>query len=143
MTERASALVELFAHADLARRMGMTLRFDDELRAVVELPYGPHLDHALGQVHGGVFATLVDTAAWFTAAARYDTWLATIEFETRLLAPVEAEDLVAIGTLIRAGNRIATASAEVRTESGIVAVGTGSCTVTGLPARAVRRGPPR
>jgi acyl-CoA thioesterase len=114
----------------------MSLRFDDDLRAVVDLPHAPHLNHALGQVHGGVFATLVDTAAWFTAAVHYETWLATVEFETRLLTPVDGEDLIATGSLIRAGSRIATASAEVRTASGVVAaVGTGSFALTGLPTR--------
>jgi uncharacterized protein (TIGR00369 family) len=98
------------------------------------LPYAVHLDHSLGGIHGGVFGTLIDTAAWFTAAVHYPTWLGTIEFHTRLLEPVRAEDLVATGTLIRAGKRLATARADVRTASGILAAtGTGSFTVTRLP----------
>ena len=112
----------------------MRLRFDDDLRAVVDLPYGPHLDHALGGIHGGVFATLVDTSAWFAAAVHYENWIATIEFHTRILEPVEQEDLTAVGTAVRIGNRIATARAEIHSHSGVlVAVGTASLTATGVP----------
>jgi uncharacterized protein (TIGR00369 family) len=135
MEDHRRRLTAMYEHAALGRHFGMRLHFEDD-HAVVELPYRPHLDHALGGIHGGVFATLIDTAAWFTAAVHYPTWIATIEFHTRLLEPVEGEDLIAAGTLIRAGKRLATASAEVRAASGLLAAtGTASFTITGLPIR--------
>jgi uncharacterized protein (TIGR00369 family) len=109
----------------------MSLRFDDDLRAIVGLPHADFLHHGLGQVHGGIFATLIDTAAWFTAAVHYDTWISTIDFTVRLLEPVEAEDLTAIGSVIRLGKRIATADSEIRTAAGrLVAVGGGTFATT-------------
>jgi hypothetical protein len=73
--ERANRLTELFPRAPLGAHLGMTLHYDAEHRTVVEVGPGEHLNHALGEVHGGVIATLIDTAAWSTAAAQYDTWL--------------------------------------------------------------------
>jgi len=122
--DRAAKMTALFGRAPLPGHLGMSLRFDDDLRAVIDLPHAAFLDHGLGQVHGGIFATLIDTAAWFTAAVHYDTWISTIDFGVRLLEPVEAEDLTAVGSVVRLGKRIATADAEIRTAAGrLVAVG--------------------
>jgi len=124
----------MYRNARLGTHLGMRLRFDEELRAVVDLPYRPHLDHALGGVHGGIFATLVDTSAWFAAAVHYENWISTIEFHTRILEPVREEDLAAVGSIVRIGRRIATARSEIRSASGtLVAVGTGSFTATAVP----------
>jgi uncharacterized protein (TIGR00369 family) len=131
---RAEHLVDLFSGAPLGIHLGMTLRFDDDLRAVVDLTHAPHLDHALGQVHGGVLATIIDTAAWFTAAVHYDTWITTVGLDIRYLEPTGGEDLVATGSLVRAGRSLAAADAEVRTPAGLlVAVGGGTFSVTGVP----------
>lgn len=127
-------MTDLFGRAPLPHHLGMLLRFEDDLRAVVTLPHAPFLDHGLGQVHGGMFATLIDTAAWFTAAVHYDTWIATVDFTVRLLEPVEREDLVSTGSVVRIGKRLATADAEVRTSAGrLVAAGGGTFSVTGVP----------
>jgi uncharacterized protein (TIGR00369 family) len=111
----------------------MTLSYDEEGRAVIDLPRNPDLDHAAGDVHGGVIATLLDSAAWFTAAPRYEGWISTVEFDTRLLEPAGGGDLRAVGDLLRAGRRLSTARAECRDGEGrLVAVGTGTFTVTGV-----------
>lgn len=130
---RAARLTDLFGRAPLGAHLGMRLRFDDQHRAVVELEPAEHLHHALGEIHGGVFATLVDTAAWFTAAVHYDSWLATVEFQTRLLEPASGETLIARGEAVRTGRSLAIADAEVRTAAGrLVATGSGTFSVTGL-----------
>ena len=106
--ERIAELLHLFNKvAPIARTFGMVLSYDEEDRAIVDLPYNPALDHALGGVHGGVYATLLDTAGWFTAAAAHDIscWLATTEMSVHLLAPVQRTSLRAVGQLIRQGRR--------------------------------------
>ena len=107
-TERVAELLHMFNEvAPIARSYGMTLSFTDEGQAVVDLPYNANLDHALGGVHGGVFATLLDTAGWFTAAAAHDIscWLATSELSIHFLAPVERTSLRAVGHVIKQGRR--------------------------------------
>jgi uncharacterized protein (TIGR00369 family) len=106
--ERIAELLHLFNKvAPIARTFGMVLSYDGEGRATVDLPYNPDLDHALGGVHGGVYATLLDTAGWFTAAAAHDMscWVATTEMSVHFLAPVQRTSLRAVGQLIRRGGR--------------------------------------
>lgn len=115
-------------------RLGATTRFDEQLRPVVTLPHSPELEHALGDIHGGVLATLVDAAAWCAAAVHYESWITTVELHVRLLEPARGEDLVAVGEVVRIGNRIAVADAEVRTASGrLVAAGGATFSATSLP----------
>lgn len=106
--ERIAELLQMFNEiAPIARYLGMRLSYDDQGQAIVDLPYNPDLDHALGGVHGGVYATLLDTAGWFTAAAAHDItcWLATAEMSIHFLAPVEQSALHAVGRLIKQGKR--------------------------------------
>ena len=125
-------LEALFRSAPIATAMGMSFSYDDEHRAVFDLPRNPDFDHAMGDVHGGAIATLIDNAAWFTAAAHYETWLVTVELTIRLLEPPAQPHLTAIGRLEKAGKRIAVASAEVSSTDGrLVAIGTGTFTPTG------------
>ena len=109
MTDRRiKELLHMFNQvAPIARTFGMRLSFDGEERAIVDLPYNPGLDHALGGVHGGVYATMLDTAGWFTAAAAHDVdcWLATSEMSMHLLLPAERTSLRAVGRLIKRGKR--------------------------------------
>ena len=125
--EHLRRLEALFRAAPIADAMGMTFAYDDEARAVFDLPRNPGLDHAMGDVHGGAIATLIDSAAWFTAAAHYETWIVTVELTIRLLEPPRQPHLVATGRLIKVGKRIAVAEAEVRDDDGrLIAVGTGT-----------------
>jgi uncharacterized protein (TIGR00369 family) len=93
--------------APIARTFGMVLSFDEQGRATVTLPYNPSLDHGLGGIHGGVYATLLDTAGWFTAAAAHDCrcWLATAELSIHFLKPASQVELRATGRLIQVGKR--------------------------------------
>ena len=132
-SERCAELVALFSRAPIKQTFGMVLSYDDEDRAVFVLPHNPGLEHALHDTHGGVIATLLDNAGWFTAAAQYDTWIATVELQVRLLEPVQREDLRAAGRLVRRGQHLAVCEMEVRTASGrLVAMGSGTFAVTSL-----------
>lgn len=105
---RIQQLLHLFNQvAPIARTFGMKLSYTEEGQAIVDLPYNPGLDHALDGVHGGVYATMLDTAGWFTAAAAHDEscWLATSEMSMHLLLPVERASLQAVGRLIKRGSR--------------------------------------
>jgi uncharacterized protein (TIGR00369 family) len=91
----------------IARCFGMRLSFDDEGRAVVDLPHNPDLDHVLGGIHGGVYATMLDVAGWFTVAAARDErcWIATSELSIHFLRPATHTSLRATGRLIKSGKR--------------------------------------
>ncbi len=106
--ERIAELLQMFNKvAPIARYFGMRLSYYDEGQAIVDLPYNPNLDHALGGVHGGVYATMLDTAGWFTAAAAHDRscWMATAEMSVHFLAPAQRCTLRAVGRLLKQGKR--------------------------------------
>ena len=106
--QRIAELLHTFNQvAPIAHYFGMRLAYNDEGQAIVDLPYNANLDHALDGIHGGVYATMLDTAGWFTAAAAHDEpcWLATAEISVHFLAPAASTSLQAIGRLIKRGRR--------------------------------------
>jgi uncharacterized protein (TIGR00369 family) len=120
-TGRIQELLHMFNEvAPIARYFGMGLSYTDEGQAVIDLPYNPKLDHALGGVHGGVYATMLDTAGWFTAAAAHDVscWMATAEMSVHFLAPVERSSLRAVGRLLKRGKRQDVAEMHLYDEEG-------------------------
>ena len=107
-TERIEELLRMFnENAPIARYFGMKLSFTDEASAVVDLPYNPNLDHAFDGIHGGVYATMLDSAGWFTAAAAHNAscWIATSELSIHFLEPAQRTSLRAVGRLIKQGKR--------------------------------------
>jgi uncharacterized protein (TIGR00369 family) len=128
--QRIAELETMFNQtARIARTLGLTLTFDDQRRAVITMPYHPGYDHALGGVHGGIYMTLLDSAAWFTAAAAHNEsiWVATSELTVHLLKPVQESALRAVGSLIQAGSRLDIAEARVYDDADLLvahAVGT-------------------
>ena len=134
LKKRQQKLIELFDKAPMKKTFSMELSYNKDGNAVFEMPYNPGFDHALNQVHGGVIATLIDNAGWFTAASKYSTWVGTADMQVRLLEPVEKKKLIATGSMIKEGNKIAMTEMKVKTEDGqIVAVGSGTFVVTSVP----------
>lgn len=132
--KRQAELQALFSTAPIARTFGMTASYPEPGRGRFDLPYNPDLDHGKHQIHGGVIATLLDNAGWFSAAVHYDTWISTVEFQVRLLMPAEAVHLYSIGRVVRAGKRLAVAEMEVRDPDGaLVATGSGTFAVSKIP----------
>jgi uncharacterized protein (TIGR00369 family) len=133
--DRITELLHMFNHnARIAQTFGMRLSFNAGRQAIIDLPYNPNLDHGLGGVHGGVYMTLLDTAAWFTSAAAHDDsiWVATSELSVHLLQPVYESPLRAVGRLIKSGKRQDIAEAHLYDGSGQV-VGHGIGTFVVLP----------
>ena len=134
LNDQTERLHALFNRAPVKRTYGMELSFNGNGQAMFDMPYKPDFDHAFGGIHGGVFATLMDYAGWFTVATKYKYWVATVDLQIQLLEPAEKAHLRSIGELVRAGQRLAMARMEVRTDkSALVAVGTATFAVTSLP----------
>lgn len=136
LARRTAALVAFFSHAPMKATFGMELSFDGLGNATFAMPNNPSLHHSFRDTHGGVIATLLDNAGWFTAATRYDNWVNTSELTVRLHEPARREDLVAVGQVVRAGSRMCVAEMGVRTASGrLVATGSGCFVVSSKPLR--------
>lgn len=129
-TDRKRELLELFSLGRIEKYFGTTLSFDDKGHAHVDLPYNPNLDQPCG-IHGGVVATLLDTAGFFAAAAvSRSVLLTTSELSIHFLSPALACDLNAEGWVIKAGKRISIAEMRVsEPNGGVIAIGIGTFVV--------------
>ena len=112
-------LCRMFRSAPLMKLLEIEISFDAEARAHFKLAFHPRLCHTLGDVHGGIYATLLDNAGWFTVAGRFPGfWVATSELHTYLLEPAQGEDMEAVGRIVRLGKKIAVAESELFSASG-------------------------
>ncbi len=79
-------------------------------------------------VHGGLYATLIDTAAYWSAyASLNDKWggLISVDLKMNFLSNIESGKVIAKGRLIKMGKTLGYAEATVETENGkILAHGT-------------------
>lgn len=129
-TKRQQELLELFSTGRIRKYFGTTLSFDELGHAHVNLPYNPNLDQPCG-IHGGIIATLLDTAGWFAAAAQSKTILVTTsELSIHFLNPAQECALHAEGWVIKAGKRTLIGEMRVSKSDGeVVAIGTGTFVV--------------
>ncbi|EKD37887.1 MAG: thioesterase superfamily protein [uncultured bacterium] len=92
-----------------------------------------------GIVHGGVLATLIDTATFWAVFLRLpeDAGLVNIDLKLNYLQPVQRGRLRACGRAIRSGNSISYAEARVQDEEGrLLAHGTSTLMV--LPGKGLK-----
>ncbi len=129
--DRRSQLVVLYERSRIKHALGVSLRYDDDGGAVIAMPYQEAFDNSIGNTHGGIIATLLDKAGWFTAAQYYDTWVATADLHVQLVTHASRQSIHAKGTLVRAGRKLAVATMEAHTSDGtLVAIGSGTYAVT-------------
>ena len=114
-----------------ARLMGMhldSLKLDE---AVISLEVRDDLRQPSGVLHGGVTASLIDTAMAFAVRTRLEPTAATatIDLTVHYLRPLVEGRAICTGRVVRAGKRVFTVSADVHNEEGKI-VATGLSTYT-------------
>jgi uncharacterized protein (TIGR00369 family) len=94
---------------------------------------GKHLQ-PLGTVHGGILATLIDTATYWAAflALPADAGLVNIDLKLNYLRPVSEGMLITDGRCLRSGRTISYAEAHVKDGDGRL-VAHGTSTLMALP----------
>ncbi|MCG8566464.1 MAG: PaaI family thioesterase [Desulfobacterales bacterium] len=87
-------------------------------------------------VHGGVLATLIDTATFWAAFLRLpqDTGLVNVDLKLNYLSPVVSGQLTAQGICIKPGRTISYAQAQVVDEKGKI-ITHGTSTLMALPGK--------
>ncbi len=121
-------LERIYRQAPISKTLNSDISFDDEGRAHFVLRFNAGVCHGFGDIHGGIIATMIDNALWFTVAAQYPwVWVTTAEFHTYLVKTPNRQNLYSEGWIMHKGKRIAVAKAEVKREDGaLVAYGTGT-----------------
>lgn len=118
--------------------MGLDVTEIEYDRAVVALDIEDHHLQLRGTVAGGVMASLVDTAAFWSTFVRTsaDDGVANVDLRVNFLeaVPKDARRLIAEGRCLRPGRRLSYAEAYVRDERGRL-VAHGTSTVVTLPGK--------
>jgi uncharacterized protein (TIGR00369 family) len=113
-------------------------------RAVITLQIGRCHLQPYGIVHGGVLATLIDTATFWSVFMRVpeDAGLVNIDLKLNYLRPVDSGLLTAEGRAIRSGNSISYAESSVMDEKGEL-IAHGTSTLMTLPGKGLNLTAPK
>jgi len=109
-----------FARQAFMRALGAELLQIVPGEVHIALPHKPDLTQQHGYFHGGVVATIADTAAGYAALTLFPkgTGVLTTEFKINLLRPAEGERLVARGRVIKPGRTLSICQSDVYAENG-------------------------
>jgi uncharacterized protein (TIGR00369 family) len=131
--ERRQIAADKLNNLPFAKLMGMRLVDMRPNEAVVEITMRDDLRQPSGVLHGGVTATLIDTAMAF-AVRTYLTDTeptATIDLTVHYLRPHVEGKAICTARVVKPGKRIFTVSAEIHNEAGML-IATGLSTYTRL-----------
>ncbi|QUQ67210.1 PaaI family thioesterase [Kutzneria sp. CA-103260] len=122
----------------IASTIGFRLAEVERGRVVLVGEIGEHLYNPIGMVHGGVAATLLDSAAGSAVHTTVPAGVGytTLDLTVHYLRPITADTgaVRAIGTVLNRGRRTALANAELRDSADrLLAHATSSCMVFDQP----------
>ncbi|NIO03087.1 MAG: hotdog fold thioesterase [Proteobacteria bacterium] len=95
-----------------------------------------------GAVHGGVFASIIDAAAFWAVFPEVDENVAmtTVDLKVNYLAPAQNGTLIAKGRRIKVGKTLALGEAEISSQEGkVLAHGTSIMMILKNPEMAIGR----
>jgi len=134
--EYIQALLELVNNSPFPMHLPFRLVSIGQDEARVELDVEQKHLQPLGTVHGGIVATLIDTATYWAAflVLPEDTGLVNVDLKLNYLRPVSEGSLIAEGRCLRAGRTISYAEAYVESGDGRL-IAHGSSTLMALPGK--------
>ncbi|MBV9957143.1 MAG: PaaI family thioesterase [Acidobacteria bacterium] len=129
MTEGALTAVErerildAFAAVPFARVLGIELESVERGEAVVRLEIRDELRQNHGIIHGGVTASLIDTAAAFVIMTQLEEGqtTTTVDLTIHYLRPLVRGSATARARIVRGGRRIIIAAVDVYDDAKILA----------------------
>jgi uncharacterized protein (TIGR00369 family) len=121
-------------HAPVAELLGFTLIELGDGQASFELDPGERHYNPLGTVHGGIAATLLDSAMGVAVHTTLDEGqrYTTLELKVNFVRAITEDTgpVVATGSVIHRGGRVATAEARLTDADGrLLAHGTSTCLI--------------
>ena len=112
--------------------------------SVLEIDLAKKHLQPFGNVHGGVFASIIDAATFWSVYLGVEDeslGLTTVDLKLNYLAPAASGKLMARGRQIKLGKTLGYADAEITDEGGKL-LAHGSSTVIILPGLAIKADPP-
>lgn len=138
------ALRDSVRDAPYPNLIGMTVAALDFDSCRIALSPGERHMQPFGIVHGGVLATLIDTATFWAAFLRLpeDAGLVNVDLKLNYLKAVTVGYLRAEGRCLRAGRQISYAEASVFDQDDEL-VAHGTSTLMALPGKGLKLGVPK
>ena len=114
------AAFEVVKTTPYLQHLGIELVEIEVGKAVMKLPMRDELRQPYGLLHGGATASLIDTATAFAVVSvtTHEEKCTTVDLTVHYLRPVTDETTICTATIVRAGRRLITVSAEVHNEHG-------------------------
>ncbi|MEM9387749.1 MAG: PaaI family thioesterase [Pseudomonadota bacterium] len=140
-----TAVKESVRHAAYPALMSMTIADIDQEGCVIALAGQEKHLQPFGIIHGGVIATLIDTATFwavFLSLPSAQDGLVNVDLKLNYLSSVTGGELRATGRKVRMGRTIGYSEAHVHDDKGrLIAHGTSTLMV--LPGKGLDLGVPR
>lgn len=127
-----SAVLKLVNNSPYFRLLSMKILELSPGRALIETVVEEKHIQAFGFVHGGALASIIDTAAFWSAFCDLDenTGITTVDLKLNYLAPVKEGKLIARGKRLKMGKTLGLGEAEILSENGkLIAQGTSTLIV--------------
>ena len=104
----AARVRDSFARQAVMAYLGATLTRVEPGLVEIELPFRPELTQQHGYFHGGVVATIADSAAGYAAYSMMPAGssVLSVEYKINMLAPADGDRLRATGRVIRPGRTL-------------------------------------
>lgn len=120
--ERLARIREAFASVPYAKLLGLELGEMKPGVAKLHLDMRDELKQNQGVAHGGVVASLIDTAAAFAVVTRLEPGerVTTTDLTIHYLRPIMSGRLTATARIVRGGRRLFVLSVEVTNEQQIL-----------------------
>ncbi|MER7682860.1 PaaI family thioesterase [Streptomyces sp. NPDC096934] len=126
----------------ISAALGFTLVEVESGRAVFTMKPGEEHYNPIGSVHGGVFATLLDSAAGCAvhSALPAQTGYTSLDLNVKFIRPITIDtgEIYAVGTILNQGRRTVLAQAQLfSAEQKLLAHATSSCMIFPVPAHQI------
>jgi uncharacterized protein (TIGR00369 family) len=125
--EHISAIMRLINKSPFFRLLSMEVKELGKGYSLLECKMHKKHLNPFGSVHGGVYSSLIDTAAYWAVYGdmKDNAGYVTIDLGMHVLAPIREGRLRIYGVKIKAGQSLCLAEAKIEAENGnVLAVGT-------------------
>ena len=116
--ERHEEILSSFNKQGLMSTLGASVNDVQWGHVTLEMPYSSGVTQQHGFFHGGVIGALADSACGYAALSIVKPGYAglTAEYKINLLNPADGEKLIAIGKVLKPGNRLIVCQGDVYIE---------------------------
>lgn len=118
--------LEVLGSSNIWKYLGMTIVTNEQGKKGVKITNTDKFKQAHGSVHGGIIATVIDTAMGVAVNEVIDPdhYAVTVELKVNYLLPVVDSDIYAYASLVKEGKRLFMGTVNVYDEDGnLVAIG--------------------